>query len=115
MKRILAVSALLLGATVLGACTDKTKQITYDGQYFRAKASKVDKQRDVFVVNVRDVSRSPKGARQAAYHIGVSFCLDSFGSSDILWVQDPLDDEIPLQVVDDTISIQGRCPQAQEI
>ena len=115
MMRILGITALVLGAAAMAGCVNKNNRITYDGKYFRAKASKVDKQRDVFVVTVRDASQSLDGARQAAYHTGVSYCLASFGSSDIIWEQDPLDEESTLRIADDTLSVQGRCPQAQEI
>ena len=115
MKRILGVSAVVLTGIVLSGCTDRSKQVAHDGHYFRAKANKVEKQRDVFVVTVRDVSRSIDGARQAAYHTGISYCLASFGSSDIIWEQDPLDKETSLRIADDTLTVQGRCPQALKV
>jgi outer membrane murein-binding lipoprotein Lpp len=113
MMRILGISAVALSAAVLAGCENLGNRQTFEGKYFRAKTSKVDKQRDVFVVNVKGVSQSEAGARQAAYHTGVSYCLKNFGASNIVWAQDPLDEEQPLRVADDQIDIQGRCPQAQ--
>ena len=112
MKRILRITGLLISAAVLAGCNDPSKQTLYDGKSFRAKSSKVERQRDVFEVTVRGVSKSPTGARQAAYHEGVSFCLAAFGGSEISWSQDPLDEEIALNVENDTIRFRGRCPQA---
>ena len=112
MKRILRITGLFISAAVLAGCQDPSKQVLYEGQSFRAKSSKVDKQRDVFEVSVKGVSKSPSGARQAAYHEGVSYCLGTFGSSEISWSQNPLDEEVALNVDKDTIRFQGRCPQA---
>jgi hypothetical protein len=111
MMRILRITGLLLCASIVAGCEDPASRILFEGQTFRAKASKVEKQRDVFEVSVRGVSKSPAGARQAAYHEGVSYCLAAFGSSEIAWVQDPLNTEVPLNVENDTIRFQGRCPQ----
>ena len=112
MIRSLGVIAVVLSAGLMAGCTNLSKRIAYDGQNFRTKVAKVDKQRDVFVVTVRDVSRSVDGARQAAYHEAVSFCVASYGSSDIVWDQNPLDKDIALRVVDNTVTFQGKCPQA---
>lgn len=112
MKRILSLTGLALGAAALAGCVDPSKQILFDGQSFRAKSGKVEKQRDVFEVSVKGVSKSPSGARQAAYHEGVSYCLATFGSSEIIWTQDPLNEEVPVNVQGDTMRFQGRCPQA---
>ena len=108
------VATVAIGATLAG-CTDSKNRIAFDGQYFRAKIAKVDKQRDVFVVSVKDPARTLEGARQAAYHEAVSYCLKNYGSSQIIWQQDPLDEEAQLQIVDNVLSFQGRCPQAQKI
>lgn len=112
MMKLLGISGLLIAATLLAGCQDASKRILFDGETFRAKARKVDKQRDVFEVTVRNVAKSPKGAREAAYHAGVSYCLASFGSSAISWAQDPLDEETPLNVQNNQVRFQGRCPQA---
>lgn len=111
MMRILRITGLLICAAVVAGCEDPSKRILFEGQTFRAKSSKVEKQRDVFEVSVKGVSKSPAGARQAAYHEGVSYCLANFGSSEIAWAQDPLNEEVALTVENDTIRFQGRCPQ----
>lgn len=107
------VTALLCTA-LLGACQNQ-KRVTYDGQLFRAKAKKVDKQRDSFVVRVKDPGKSLLGARQAAHHTGVTYCIRTFGSSDIVWSVDPLDRDIAPSVVDGDLVYSGTCPQAQRI
>ena len=112
MIRTIAV-IVALGAATLAGCTDSKNRIAYDGQYFRAKVNKVDKQNDVFVVTVKDPTKSIKGARLAAHHEATAYCVQNFGTSDIIWVVDPLDEEVQLSVVDNQLGFQGRCPQAQ--
>lgn len=107
---VLFAAVALIG---LGACTDSKNRIQFDGQYFRAKVSKVDKQRDVFVVSVKDPTKSIEGARAAALHEATSYCVGNFGSSDIIWQVDPSDETVQLNVVDKQLTFQGRCRQAQ--
>lgn len=101
------------GTLALAACTDSKNRIAFDGQYFRAKVSKVDKQRDVFVVTVKDPAKSIDGARAAALHEATAYCVENFGTSQIIWQVDPADDEAPVTVDGNELSYQGRCPQAQ--
>ncbi len=114
MMKILGFGAMAFSAALMAGCQERENRVAYDGQFFRAKAKKVDKQRDTFVVTVTRVSKSLDGAREAAYHSGVSYCLASFGSSDIIWVQNPLDKDARLSIEKDTLRVRGRCPQAQD-
>lgn len=102
-----------LAAAGLSACVEAENRIPFDGQYFRANTAKVDKQRDVFVVTVKDPTKSIDGARAAALHEATSYCLNHYGTSEIIWQVDPADDTAQVNVVDNRISYQGRCPQAQ--
>jgi hypothetical protein len=102
--------ALVLGATVLAGCTDSKNRIAFDGQFFRAKVAKVDKQRHVFTVRIRDVDRSIDGAREAGRHAGVSYCVENFGSSKITWTVGPDTPPEALQIVDNTLIFEGVCP-----
>lgn len=105
------VIPLIVAALTVGACTDSKNRIAFDGQYFRTKVAKVDGQRDVFTVRVRDVNRSLDGARAAGRHEGISYCVDTYGSSDIDWTVGPDTPPEELQIIDDTIQFQGVCPQ----
>ena len=109
MKTTLA--AIALGTMLLGACTDSKNQLRFDGQYFRPKVAKVDGQRHVFTVRIRDVARSLDGAREAGRHAGVSYCVENYGSSKINWSVGP--DTLPdaLTIEDNTLVFQGVCPQ----
>jgi len=104
----LAIMALVLGGLVAG-CTKKEDRILFDGKYFRTKVSKVDKQRDVFQVTVKDPQKSIDGAREAGRHAGVSYCVATYGSSDIKWAIGPDDEQ--LRIADNRLILQGTCPQ----
>lgn len=104
---VLAAAAALV---LVSACTDSSKRIAFDGQYFRAKAKKVDKTRHAFTVRVRDVSRSLEGAIEAGRHEGISYCVDNFGSSAIEWTVGPDTPPEELQITDNTLVFQGVCP-----
>ena len=107
MKQLLILG--LIGLLIAG-CGRNRDALTFDGQYFRTKVSKVDGQRDVFTVRVRDVSRSLEGARGAARHAGNSYCVGNYGSSEIDWVVGPDTPDEELPIVDDAIVFQGVCP-----
>ncbi|MCX7559429.1 hypothetical protein OS190_07585 [Sulfitobacter sp. F26204] len=109
MKTTSVMFALSLG--LLTGCTDSKNQITFDGHYFRTKVAKVDKQRDVFTVRIRDVAQSLEGARAAGRHAGIAYCVENFGSSKIRWSVGPETPPEQLQIVDNTLVFQGVCPQ----
>jgi hypothetical protein len=103
--------ALVCAALVAG-CSDKKNRFAFDGKYFRTKVAKVDKQRDVFTVTVKDVSQSFEGARAAALHGANGYCVSTYGSSDIDWVVGPDTPVDQLRIVDNTLTYQGTCPQS---
>ena len=109
MIRFATVGLLVLGG--LAACTNSKNQLTFDGHYFRTKVAKVDGQLDVFTVQIRDVSQSLDGAREAGRHAGVSHCVKNFGSSRIAWTVGPDTPPEALQISDNTLVFQGVCPQ----
>tara|TARA_R110000787_G_scaffold161992_1_gene275376 strand:+ start:502 stop:837 length:336 start_codon:yes stop_codon:yes gene_type:complete len=110
MKSTLVILALVTGGLVVG-CTAKDDRILFDGKYFRTKVSKVDKQRDVIAVTVRDPARSIDGAREAGRHAGVSYCVKNYGNSDIDWVVGPDTPPEQLRITDNKLIFQGTCPQ----
>ncbi|MGJ8625449.1 MAG: hypothetical protein ACSHXB_00705 [Sulfitobacter sp.] len=99
----------LVTAGLVSGCVAQKDQILFDGKYFRAKVSKINKQRDVFQVTVHGVTRSIDGAREAGRHAGNSYCVKNYGSSDIDWAVGP--DTEGLRVIDDKLIFQGTCPQ----
>lgn len=97
-------------AAVLAGCTPKEDRITFDGKYFRTKISKVDGQRDVFTLLVKNASQSIDGAREAARYDATVYCVNLYGSSDITWVVGPDSPSESLRLVDDSLTFSGSCP-----
>jgi hypothetical protein len=104
---------IVLCLGVLSACTSQEDQILFDGQFYNAKLRKVDRQLDVFTVSVKPVSRSLVGALDAGEYEAIKYCVDLFGSSDILWNVGPDTAQGQQSVVNDTLTLQGRCPNAR--
>lgn len=104
-------TVLVMGLALLAGCTDSKNRIAFDGQYFRTKVAKVDGERDVFTVRIRDVQRSLEGAREAGRHAGNAYCVENFGSSDIAWSVGPDTPPEQLRITDNTLVFQGVCPQ----
>ena len=97
-------------AAVLAGCTARADRLAFDGKYFRTKLSKVDGQRDVFTLRVRNASQSINGAREAARYEATVYCVTNYGSSDIKWVVGPDTPPENLRLVDDALTFQGACP-----
>ena len=105
------VTLALVSALGLTACSDKDDLIPFDGHIYRAKLSKVDKQRDQFSIEVQPASASLKGAREAGRYEATRYCIANYGSSDIIWVAGPDDAEETLTVSNDRLMLRGACVQ----
>mgnify|MGYP003134188613 CR=1 FL=1 len=106
-RTILIVTALALAA----GCTSAEDRVLFDGYYFPIKVRKVEGQRDHITIEVRDAARSIEGAREAGRYAAVSYCVGTYGSSDIQWIAGP--DTLPerLRLVDGALRLEGICPQ----
>lgn len=105
-------TGLALCGGVLAGCTSAEDRILFDGQFYNAKLRKVERQLDTFVVTVRPVSKSLQGAREAGLYEATVYCINAFGSSDIIWTVGPEAPEENLGIDKDTLTLQGRCPNA---
>lgn len=106
-------TALALCAGLTAACTSAEDRIAFDGQYFNAKLRKVDRQLNVFTVTVRPVSKSLEGAVAAGEYEAISYCINTFGSSDIEWAVGPDTAREQLPIDRDVLTLQGLCPDAR--
>ncbi|MEP5732511.1 MAG: hypothetical protein ABJL67_24435 [Sulfitobacter sp.] len=104
------IPVVLMAALVAG-CTDRKNRLQFDGHFFRTKVSKVDGQRDVIQVRIRDVAKSLDGAREAGRHAGISYCVKNYGSSKIAWSVGPDTPSEELRITDNALVFQGVCPQ----
>lgn len=98
---------------LLGGCTAQDDRISFDGQLFNAKIRKVERQLDVFNVTVKPVSRSLVGALEAGAYEATVYCVNTYGSSDIIWIAGPDAPDCQLNIDKDTLTLQGRCPNAR--
>ncbi len=89
----------------------KEDRILFDGFYFPTKASAVDKKATLsqFDVQVKDAGSSIEGAREAGRYAGTRYCIEKYGSSDIIWSVGPDSDPSQLRVVDGALNLRGTC------
>jgi len=104
----LCVGALLLSA---GCERREDKLEPFDGFYYKAKASTVDKKISLadFTTTVWGVSQSLEGARLAGGYEGTKYCIAQYGTSKIKWSVGPDTAVESLRIVDDTLNFAGRC------
>lgn len=101
---------LLIAALLLSACTERrADRVAFDGVFFRSTSSKIDKQRDRFEVTVSPVSASLEGARAAGAYEAVRYCIENFGSSDIVWINGPDGEDGTLTITNDRLLLSGTC------
>ncbi|KEJ89425.1 hypothetical protein [Sulfitobacter donghicola] len=100
-------------AGLLVGCTSPEDRIFFDGQFYNSKLRKVDRQLDQFVVTVRPVSKSLEGAREAGRYEATVYCVNAFGSSDIIWIAGPDAADDQLNIEKDTLTLRGNCPSAR--
>ena len=103
------ISIFVVALLMLGACSEKSQRVFFDGNFYPAKAKKVKGDRESFVVNVRRVDQGLKGAREAGRHAGIKYCVENFGYSEIDWVKGPDDDATALDRSKGNLVLQGRC------
>ena len=104
---------ILLSVAFLAACGGPLSDdaIAFDGQFYRTKIDTDRGSRDEFIVTARPVSASLLGAREAARYEATVYCVNRYGSSAIRWAVGPDSPDEDLTIRDDTLTLQGTCPQ----
>ena len=102
---------LATAVAALGGCTQPEERVTFGGYYFRAKAKPVNKRKTLkdFTVQVRGVSKSLNGARQAGGYEGTRYCIKKYGTSRIIWQVGPGTEPQYLRIEKDQLVFQGSC------
>lgn len=103
------IACVVLSITGLAGCTDDKDRIAFDGQYYKAKLSKVDKQRDQFMVVVAPASASLVGAREAGRYEATKYCIAQYGTSAVDWVAGPDAEDGALHIENDKLQLRGAC------
>ena len=104
------VIAITLSALMLGACTDDSKRVYFDGNYYPSKAKHRDKDnRKLFTATVRRAAQGMNGARAAALHAGTDYCIKNFGTSDIDWTVGPGAEHAQIVTSNGNVVVRGEC------
>lgn len=98
-------------ALSLAACGPSEDDISFDGMFFRSSIDTERGSRREFVVTARPVSQSLVGAREAARYEATVYCIQEYGSSDIIWAVGPDSPDESLTIDDDILYLQGTCPR----
>ena len=102
--------AMLAAVLMLGACSEKSKRVYFDGKYYPAKAKHQSREdRKVFTASVRKVAQGLDGARAAAEHAGTKYCIENFGTSKINWITGPDADQSVIVNSGGNVVVSGEC------
>ncbi|NRB03792.1 MAG: hypothetical protein HRU30_11070 [Rhodobacteraceae bacterium] len=94
----------------MSGCSRDRDRVAFEGVEFRSKASFVDrKDRTAFEISVRPFSASAEGAREAGRYEATRYCVERYGTSDIIWTAGPDDAAEDLLVEGDTLNLAGTC------
>ena len=109
MTKFGIIAGVLAAAVALSACTKPGERTLFGGKYYPAKSKKDGDDRHDFVVTVRRVKQGIVGARAAAEHEGIRYCVETYGDSDITWKPGSDPTETAVTVEGDTLTVRGRC------
>ncbi|MEM6889950.1 MAG: hypothetical protein AAF636_17690 [Pseudomonadota bacterium] len=107
MRVLFGLLAAMLG--LLG-CGPGADDIPFEGQFFRTQLKDTEA-RHRFIVTASPVSASLEGAREAARYEATIYCVRNFGNSRITWRVGPDDPVEVLPIANDTLTLEGECPQ----
>ena len=109
-RHLRALATVVVASTLVAACSGTTRNVNavkFDGHYFAGRASKNSADPHGFSVRIRNAAKSIAGAREAARYEATIYCIEQFGTSDIIWSIDPYDEAISLS--NGSLTLAGRC------
>ena len=104
-----SVLLLILCAAMVAGCGKRQERLAFDGQYYRAKVSRVDGDRQQIAITVRPVSASFEGALEAGRYEATRHCIQNYGNSAVDWVVGPDQDPSTYRIENDTLVLRGAC------
>ena len=84
MMRSMTLTALA-SVLALAACGAHGKRAMFEGHNYPSKLKKTGDRPEVFTVTVGDVVQGVAGAREAGNFEATTYCVNTFGDSDITW------------------------------
>lgn len=109
-RHLRALATVVVASTLVAACSGTTRNVNavkFDGHYFAGRASKNSADPHGFSVRIRNAAKSIAGARKAARYEATIYCIEQFGTSDIIWSIGPDDEAISLS--NRSLTLAGRC------
>ena len=105
-----ALGMAVVVSVLLAGCSGTIRNVNavkFDGHYFTGRAAKTKTDPHGFTVRIRNAAKSIAGAREAARYEATIYCIEQFGTSDIIWSVGPEDDAISLS--NGSLTLAGRC------
>ncbi len=109
-RHLHALATVVVASTLVAACSGTIRNVNavkFDGHYFAGRASKSGADPHGFSVRIRNAAKSIAGAREAARYEATIYCIQQFGTSDIIWSIGPDDEAISLS--NRSLTLAGRC------
>ncbi len=109
-RQLRALATVVVASTLVAACSGTIRNVNavkFDGHYFAGRASKSSADPHGFSVRIRNAAKSIAGAREAARYEATIYCIQQFGTSDIIWSIGPDDEAISLS--NRSLTLAGRC------
>ena len=109
-RHLRALATVMVASTLVAACSGTIRNVNavkFDGHYFAGRASKSSADPHGFSVRIRNAAKSIAGAREAARYEATIYCIEQFGTSDIIWSIGPDDEAISLS--NRSLTLAGRC------
>ena len=109
-RHLRALATVVVASTLVAGCSGTIRNVNavkFDGHYFAGRASKSSVDPHGFSVRIRNAAKSIAGAREAARYEATIYCIEQFGTSDIIWSIGPDDEAISLS--NRSLTLAGRC------
>ena len=109
-RHLSALAKVVVASTLVAACSGTIRNVNavkFDGHYFAGRTSKSSADPHGFSVRIRNAAKSIAGAREAARYEATIYCIQQFGTSDIIWSIGP-DDEV-ISLSNRSLTLAGRC------
>ena len=109
-RHLSALAKVVVASTLVAGCSGTIRNVNavkFDGHYFAGRASKSSVDPHGFSVRIRNAAKSIAGAREAARYEATIYCIEQFGTSEIIWSIGPDDEAISLS--NGSLTLAGRC------